>query len=137
MTYLVDTNVLSEARRQRPNRSVVEWFARTSINDMHISAVTIGEIQRGITQLVERGDDGQARSRQAWLDELLDQFRNRILPVDQAIALAWGRQSGRQPLSTTDGLIVATAAVKGKTLVTRNVNDFARTGVGLLNPFAG
>lgn len=135
MTFLLDTNILSEKRKRTPNRGVQRWFSDIPENQMHISVLSIGEIGSGITQKRERGDHLQAAVFESWLGEIVSRYRDRIVPVTIEIAREWGAQSGRHPISAADGLIAATAQVHGWTVVTRNVKDFEPTGVRVLNPF--
>lgn len=135
MTYLLDTNVISETRKPRPDSSVTDWLSTTPPEHMHLSVLTVGEIGRGIAKLLGRGDHPQATRLQTWLDELVHEFSARIVPVTVQVARRWGAQS--VPTPTLDGLIGATAVVYGWTLVTRNAKDFDRIGVPVLNPFSG
>lgn len=135
MSYLLDTNVLSETRKHSRNPGVTEWISATSPEHMHVSVLTIGEIGHGITQLRERGDRPQVAVIERWLDDVVQEFGKRIIPVTLDIAHEWGAQSKTQPITAVDALIAATAKVHGWTVVTRNVKDFDSTGVRLLNPF--
>lgn len=135
MTFLLDTNILSETKKRTPDRGVDQWFALTPDNQLHVSVLTLGEIGKGITQKRERGDQRQAAVFESWLADIVIRYGDRIAPVTSEIAREWGAQSTRQPISVVDGLIVATARVHGWIMVTRNVKDFERTGVRLLNPF--
>lgn len=138
MRYLLDTNVLSEGAKPEPNPGVAGFLQTTSALELAISVLTAGEIRQGIAAL-----DAGARKRrlEQWLStELLRQFTGRVLPVDEAVALAWGRlaaegrRSGR-PLPVIDGLLLATAEVHGLTFATRNERDCADRGVPVLNPW--
>jgi len=135
VSFLLDTNVLSETRKPRCNPGVTEWIAATSASRMHLSTLTIGEVGQGIAQLQNRGDHRQAAVFEEWLDDVIQAFDERIVPVTLDVAQAWGTQSLERPVSPVDGLIAATANVHGWTLVTRNTKDFEHTGVRLLNPF--
>jgi len=135
VSYLLDTNILSETRKRNGDPRVKEWISATSRERMHISVLTIGELGHGITQLRERGDRRQAAVIEGWLDEVVDEFGKRIVPVTLDVAREWGMQSSARPAPTVDALIAATAMVHGWTVVTRNVKDFEATGVRLLNPF--
>jgi predicted nucleic acid-binding protein len=134
VTYLLDTNVISEVRKAQGNSQVKAWFEATPTDDLYLSVLTIGEIRRGIQRL-RRRDIAQADVFDAWLAGLLREFGKRVLPVTTEIADVWGRLGVPDPVSTVDGLLAATADVGGLTLVTRNTADLARTGVPLLNPF--
>lgn len=140
MRFLLDTNVLSEAARTDPNPGLARWLREQSTLDLCISVLTLGEIRKGVLLLPE----GPKRERlHEWLRaELTRQFTNRILPVDQGVALAWGRlaaesrASGRR-LPVTDGLLLATAARHDLTFVTRSGRDCGDRGVPVLNPWNG
>lgn len=131
---MLDTNVLSELRRgERCNRSVLQW-ARTAEHELHTSVVALGELKRGVERVRPR-DPRFAAELERWLTRLISAMGARILPVDQAIALEWGRISAPRTVPPIDGLLAATALVHGMTLVTRNVKDFTDLGVSCLNPF--
>ena len=140
MRYLLDTNVLSEAARAEPDPGVLEWLQARSSLDLDLSVLTLGEIRKGVALL----PDGKKRRRlEEWLTvDLARQFTGRLLPVDDAVALAWGglsaegRASGRE-LPVIDGLLLATAAVHGLTFVTRDERDCGERGVPVLNPWRG
>ena len=134
MSWLLDTNVVSELRKgPRADPGVARWAAGRR-DEAWLSALTIGEIRRGI-ELRRRRDGVAARNMDVWLDGLLGAFESRILPFDARVAEAWGRLNVPDPLPTVDAMIAATALVHDLTLVTRNVKDVAGTGVRLLNPF--
>jgi predicted nucleic acid-binding protein len=133
--YLVDTNVLSEIRKgTRCNASVAEWWSSINQDDVFISILTIGEIRKGIEK-ARRRDAGFAASLEKWLSLVTSHYRDRIIEIDLEVAEEWGRLSVPNPLPAVDGLIAATAKIKGLTLVTRNVRDIARTDVAFLNPW--
>lgn len=135
MTYLLDTNVLSETRKRQPAAGVTDWITATPPERLHVSVLTLGEIEQGISRIRGRGDQAQAAGLERWLREVELGFADRILPVTLQVASAWGRHQHAQPLPVVDGLIAATARVNGLTVVTRNVKDFERSGVLVLNPF--
>jgi predicted nucleic acid-binding protein len=136
VSYLIDTNVISELRkRQRGHVGVVRWAASVDPQELHTSVLVIGEIRRGI-ELKRRADAAQASALTLWLDKLRAGLGARILPIDERVAEVWGRLGIPDPLPIIDGLIAATAIVHGLTVVTRNVSDLARTGVTVLDPFA-
>jgi toxin FitB len=136
VTYLVDTNVLSETRKRQPEVGVANWIAATPPDRLHVSVLTLGEMDQGIARVRGRGDRNQASALERWLREVQAGFEDRVLPVTLPVAAAWGRQQYTQPLPVIDALIAATALVHGLTVVTRNVKDFESTGVQVLNPFA-
>src|SRR3954451_16522124 len=130
--YLVDTNVVSEARRG--TRQAVDWLRAVRADSLYLSVITLGEIAKGIA-LKERQDRAEAAPLTAWLKGLRRNFASRILPVSDAIALEWGRIAAERPRGDADGLIAATAIMHDLILVTRNVGDFEDTRVSLVNPW--
>ena len=135
MTYLLDTNILSEVRKPRPGGSVADWWESVSADDVYLSVLVVGEIRLGIERLLHRRDRSQAAVFERWLGTLKQDFGNRILPVTTTIAEAWGRLAAPEPLPAVDGLLAATALVHGLTLVTREGRRLEWTGVPLLNPW--
>jgi predicted nucleic acid-binding protein len=138
MKFLVDTNVVSEWVKLRPDSGVVDWMTEVDEDRVFISVISLAELRRGI----ERMPDGNRRSRlDEWLrEELPQRFDRRVLLVDQAVAEAWGRIVARcemagRPISTMDGFIAATAEVHDMTLVTRNVSDFEFSVREVVNPW--
>jgi len=136
MSFLLDTNVVSELRRKRPDRAVIRWYDGVRSDDLFLSVLVVGELRRGV-ELLRRKDRDAAEAIDGWLDELTTRFRDRILPVSQEVADQWGRLGVPDPLPAVDALMAATALVHGLTLVTRNIADFGLTGVQLVDPFAG
>lgn len=137
MSFLLDTNVVSEARKgPRADAGVRRWLASVSGHELYLSVLVLGEIRQGI-ELLRRRDSVQAERLESWLSRLRHDYADRVLPVDAAAAEEWGRGNVPDPVSTRDGLMAATAKVKGMTFVTRNTTDVERTGVWLLNPFEG
>jgi hypothetical protein len=136
VTYLLDTNVLSETRKRQPEARVAAWIAATPPGRLHVSVLTLGEIEQGIARIRGRGDQHQAGALERWLREVETGFDDRVLPVNLSVAAAWGRQQHTHPLPVIDALIAATAQVHGLAVVTRNVKDFELAGVQVLNPFA-
>ncbi|MYD54438.1 MAG: type II toxin-antitoxin system VapC family toxin [Chloroflexi bacterium] len=132
--YLLDTNVVSELRRPRPNRSLLAWFEGAHSEDLHFSAMTIAEIQRGIEHCRIK-DSEQAQELTEWLESrLLTGFE--VLAFDTRAAREWGRMMHNQSAKLAqDAVIAATARTNSLTVVTRNVKDFRRLGVAYLNPF--
>jgi toxin FitB len=134
VSYLLDTNVLSEARKPSGNPRVRAWLASVKGSDLYVSVLVVGEIRHGIERL-RRRDPAQAGVYEVWLATLRRDYAHRILPITAEIAEEWGRVAVPDPVPTVDGLKAATALVHGMTLVTRNTADFARTSVRILNPF--
>jgi toxin FitB len=136
LSYLLDTNVISELRKgERADANVAAWFASVAEEEIFLSVLTIGEIRRGI-ESVRRRDPDSAAALDRWLNLVSEAHGDRVVPIDRAIAEEWGRMNVPDPLPVVDGLLAATARVSGLTLVTRNVADIAGTEVVLLNPFA-
>ena len=135
MTYLVDTNVLSEIRKRRPDPGVREWFAATASDDLYLSVLVVGEIRQGIER-VRRKDSDAAEPVGEWLGTLLRDFGDHVVPVTAEVADQWGRLNVPDPLPAVDGLLAATALVYDWILVTRYEKDVASSGVQVLNPFA-
>jgi predicted nucleic acid-binding protein len=131
--YLLDTNVISELRRPRPHGAVVAWLESVSDNELHLSAVTLGEIQAGI-ELTREQDPAKAGEIERWLDLVAASYN--VLPMDAATFREWSRLMHRRSDTLyEDAMIAATARQHKLTVVTRNVADFADFGVELLNPF--
>lgn len=127
--------MISELRKgARADRHVRGWFSALSDEEIFLSAVTIGELERGV-DLIRRRDPVAAGAIGGWLESLVRSYEDRVLPVDLTVAREWGRLNVPDPLPVIDGLLAATAKVHGLTLATRNVRDVERTGVDLLNPF--
>ncbi len=136
--YLLDTNVVSELRKAKTGKAdahVRNWAERVSALSLFLSAITILELETGIL-LIERRDPSQGAALRSWLDlQVLPAFSGRTLAVDTAVALRCARLHVPDPRSDRDALIAATALVHGLIIVTRNVADFAPTGVPILNPW--
>jgi predicted nucleic acid-binding protein len=133
--YLLDTDVLSELRRRRPNPDVVAWISSVAPTDLFLSAVTVAEIELGIERQ-RKLDPAFASDLVRWLDLTLRAYGERILPLTIAIARRWGRLAAQIGNRELDLAIAATALEHGLTVVTRNVSHFAPTGVPTLDPFA-
>jgi predicted nucleic acid-binding protein len=131
--YLLDTCVISEARRRTPQ--AVTWLRSTRSETLFLSAITIGEIMKGVTMKL-RIDPPAAAVLLRWLDELRVVYASRILPIDHEVATSWGRLMAERSRPVVDALIAATARVNNKIIVTRNVADFADAGVTVLDPWA-
>jgi toxin FitB len=135
LSFLLDTNVVSEPRKgRRADANVMRWFSSVGTEELYISVLVIGEIRQGIEGL-RRRDVLQANHLESWLLGLRRGYADRILPVDLEAAEEWGHMNVPDPISTRDGLMAATAKVRNMTFVTRNTADVARTGARLLNPF--
>lgn len=132
--YLIDTNVVSETRRRRPHPAVLAWLRSTRSVELRVSALTIGEIQKGVEQLRDRDPD-RANSIESWLnDAVLEGFD--VLPFDAEAAREWARlMQGQSADLTIDAMIAATAKAHGLTVVTRNERDFDLLAVPTFNPF--
>jgi predicted nucleic acid-binding protein len=136
LSFVLDTNVVSEVRKgTRANEGVMRWLSSVDDEDLYLSVLVIGEIRQGIEGL-RRRDAFQAGRLESWLAELRQDFNGRILPVDVDVAEEWGRMNAPDPISSRDGLMAATAKVRGMTFVTCNTADVERTGVALLDPFS-
>jgi predicted nucleic acid-binding protein len=136
--YLIDTNVISEARkRTRANRGVQAFFRQVIVEriPIFISVITVGELRRGVELIRHRGDRRQAERLERWLEALLTEYQDRILAIDVDIAQLWGRLRVPHPENALDKQLAATALIYDLTVVTRNQADFQQTGVRLLNPF--
>ena len=135
MSYLLDTNVVSELVRQKPSPDVVAWFDKTPDDALHLSVLSLGEIRKSVENLKASPRREQLR---VWLErELPDWFGDRLLPVDRGVADCWGRLLARagRPVPTIDSLLAATALHHELRLVTRNVDDFLFAGLDIINPW--
>lgn len=130
--YLVDTNVISEARRGAPQ--AVVWLRSVDPGSVYLSSLTLGEIMRGIA-LKQKSEPKAAGHLAEWLRRIRHDHAERILPVTDQISVEWGRLSAICPRGDVDGLIAATAIVHDLILVTRNEQDFADTGASVINPW--
>jgi toxin FitB len=134
--FLLDTNIISElCKRDRAHPNVARWVALTPAEEIGTSVIILAQIRRGI-ELKRRRDPGQARSLDHWFWQMRRRLGDRVLPIDEPIADAWAVLSIPNPLPFIDGLLAATAKVHGLTLVTRNVDDFVRTGLSVVDPFS-
>ena len=135
MTWLVDTNIISEVRKgPRCHPAVATWWASVNERDLFLSTLTIGEIRKGVEGVRARDPD-KARALELWLHGVVEAFGPRVLGVDTAVAESWGRISAIRSVPVVDALLAATASVNGLVLVTRNAADVAGLGVPILNPF--
>lgn len=135
MSYLIDTNVLSELRRKQPNPAVVAWVQARPASTLYLSVLTLGELRKGIATL---GEGAKQQALNDWLQVELPQFfTGRVLQIDTAVADRWGSlmaQAGR-PMPAIDSLLAATALVHGLQMVTRNQKDFDYPGLQTINPW--
>ena len=135
MSFLVDTNVVSELRKgPRANARVRAWIESVDEHELFVSVLLVGEIRQGIERLRLR-DAKAAATLDLWCRALLDDYRDRILPIDAQISERWGQLNVPDPIAAVDGLLAATALVHSLVLVTRNVRGIRRTGVSFLDPF--
>jgi toxin FitB len=135
VSYLIDTNIISEVRKgSRCDPNVAAWYGSIKDSELYLSVLVLGEVRKGI-ELARPRDPAKAEALETWLTAVEAAFGERILPVDRQIADEWGRMGAARPVSTTDGLLAATAKVHRMTLVTRNAADVAGLGVKVLDPF--
>jgi len=138
--FLLDTNVVSELRKAKSGKAdpnVVAWANTIPVPEMFLSSITVLELEAGVL-LAERRDPAQGSILRVWLEtRVLPTFADRVLPVDTAVALRCAKLHVPDPRPERDALIAATALVHGMCMVTRNVEDFQATGVGILNPWLG
>lgn len=131
--FLLDTNVVSELRKPRPNTHVIAWLKEVTDTDLYLSAVTVGEIQAGI-ELTREQDPGKADEIEAWADQVASSYN--VLPMNAACFRRWAKlMHGRSDTVYEDAMIAATALTHDLTVVTRNVRDFAHFDVPVLDPF--
>lgn len=135
MSYLIDTDVIAELRKgDRCDPAVASWFASVTEDSIYLSVLVLGDIGRGIESIRLR-DVSSAQALDRWLRRVVRDHTERLIGVDEEIVEEWGRLSVPDPLPVIDGLLVATALVRGLTLVTRNTENIESTGVSYLNPF--
>ena len=137
MGYLIDTCALSEFTKPRPSASVDRWFASVADGHEFVSVLTLGELEKGISKL---GSTRRRTDLERWFGALRERFDGRVLGIDDAVALEWGRLSARverdgRPVPVVDALIAATAIVHGLAVVTRNTSDIVRTGAPVVDPW--
>lgn len=134
MSFLLDTNVVSDLRRgARTNPALSAWFDEQPARALFLSVVSLGEIRQGIEQL-RRRDTRQAVALEHWLEGIVQFYEDRLLYIDGAVAEEWGRLRAGRSAPVVDALLAATARVHRLTIVTRNVRDFASLQVRVLNP---
>lgn len=133
--YLLDTNIVSELRKPRPHGAVVAWLEGVADTDLHLCAVTLGEIQAGI-EITREQDAIKAAALEAWVDQVAATYN--VLPMDSTTFRQWAKLMHRQSNTVyEDAMIAASAQVHKLTVVTRNVRDFKRFAVPVFNPFEG
>lgn len=132
--FLLDTVVISEIRKRTPDPGVLRWLSKQQDDQLFLSVVTLGEIERGIEKQ-RKAEPDFADELTAWLESLTRLYADRLLPITPGIALRWGRLSAQLGHDGADLLIAATALAHGLTVATRNTSHFEPTGVGLINPF--
>jgi predicted nucleic acid-binding protein len=132
--YLIDTVVLSDLRKRQRHAGIVRWLHDKAVDALFLSAITIGEIERGVVRQQVK-NPVFAEALRAWLDRTVETYGDRILSVDTRVARRWGRLSARIGHGGADLLIAATALENGQTIVTRNVRHFLPTGVPVEDPF--
>ncbi len=135
MSFLLDTNVVSEVRRRKPDPGLAAWWEQVSSSRLYLSVLTVGELHRGVERVRRRSDIGQADALGEWLLRVVRQFTDRILPVEPAVAVEWGRQYQSQPIPVVDGLIAATAVVHDLTLVTGTLATWSAPACGCTTRF--
>lgn len=138
--YLIDTNVISEARkRERANPGVLSFLRGAAARDeaLYLSAITVGELRRGVELIRHRGDEPQARLLERWMGNVLRDYENQVLVFDADAAQVWGHLRVPHPEHELDKQIAAIALVHDLTVVTRNVKHFHASGVKVLDPFSG
>lgn len=135
--YLIDTNVISELRKRRPNQGVLDFFQQVDAANepCYISVITLGEIKKGIAMLVYRGGTVQSQQIQQWYDHDLQTVVSNVLAFDSACAQVWGELLARNPHNPIDKQLAATALLYDLTLITRNVKHVANTSVKIIDPF--
>lgn len=137
MKYLLDTCIISELVKPKPNTQVTDWVHAATSDALFLSVLTIGEVRKGLTKLP---DSKKKEQLILWLNTLLEEYTERIIPVDLAVSENWGTIQGNAekmgtPMSTIDGLIAATASTHNLILVTGNESDFAPSQITLINPW--
>jgi len=137
LSFILDTNIISELRKPSPASELLSWLERVDEDSIRLSVLTLGEIRNGILRL-EKGRKRQELT--IWLEKIRESYKNQFFPITAEVAEKWGEMNAKcrkagNPLPVIDGLIAATAAVSGSILVTRNISDFEKTGIRLMNPW--
>ncbi len=138
MKYLLDTCVISELAKPKPDNRVISWIIKNDEDNFYLSSLTFGELYKGISKLI----DSKRKNRlYSWIEkELKERFKNKILDIDLSVAYLWGNMEGRLEakgivLPAIDSLIAATGITYNLTIVTRNVADMKESGVRIINPW--
>ena len=135
MSYLIDTNIISEVRKgKRCDKHVAAWYASIADAELFLSTLVLGEIRKGV-EFARTRDPGKAAALERWLGQVEAAFDGRVLGIDNAVSDQWGRMNAIRSIPVIDGLLAATAVTNGLTLVTRNDRDIAGVGAVVLNPF--
>ena len=134
--YLLDTNILSELRKERCDAGVRQWFEHADTEELFVSVLVLGELRRGVERIRPR-DQTQAQALERWLHWVSTEFADRMLPVDEKVADHWGRLGVRQPIPVLDALLAATAITHDLAMVSRDRDGFRNTGLHIVNPFTG
>jgi predicted nucleic acid-binding protein len=135
VSYLIDTNIVSELRKgDSCDPNLAAWWASVAEDELFLSPLVLGEIRKGV-ELARPRDPAKAEALERWLGEVIAAFADRLFPVDAAVAEEWGRMSALRPVPVVDALLAATAKINNLTLVTRNESDVASLGAAVLNPF--
>jgi predicted nucleic acid-binding protein len=132
--YLLDTNVVSELRRARPNPHVLSWLKSVDPRSVRLSVFVVGELRKGVAELARTSAE-RAEEIHLWLDQLIEEFAPSIVQFALADAIAWGRLTAHERAPEVDSFLAAQALTRDWVVVTRNVRDFERTGVRVLDPF--
>ena len=141
MSFILDTNIISEFISKNPNQNVIDYINSIDEEKIYISVITIGEIRFGIERLDKKYQDKKIERLIDWLEnDLINRFSNRILDIDTSIMIKWGQISSQAQtigkiLPIMDSLIASTCLVKDKILITRNTKDFEQLGIKIINPF--
>jgi predicted nucleic acid-binding protein len=135
MSYLIDTNIISEVRKgDRCDPNVSAWYASIAEEELFLSTLVLGEIRKGV-ELARSRDPDKAAALERWLGQVEAAFGSRVLSINNSVADRWGRMSAIRPIPVIGGLLAATAVTNDLTLVTRNDRDIAGLGAMVLNPF--
>ena len=135
MSYLLDTNVLSEPRKRSPDPRVLAWFAAIDASELFVSVLSLGEIRNGVERLRRRGDTQQAEIVDQWLERLESDFADRFVPITLRVAERWGAMNAERIRPTVDGLLAATALENDFTFVTRDTRSIKSADVRVVNPW--